>query len=748
MTFTEFGGRGMAEAASGLPINTRRVQCPYALGSGASSNLDWIASDFYEEHCVGCEHRHPTGELPTLASIIEERKAEAATVADAERRVTEQRRAEWQERVEQLRGLTATADPAMAQTLDDIGVLDAEPEIDVDEDARGAALRRLSALAERAPGAFTQPVIDLALQLVNDIGIVALLGPLRHLARDRDALAPTVVGAAIAALRCSPDPEAGRCVTELQEHVDAEAAFDAAVVRSLVYLAGAPTADFLDRRRRSRGSDPSPLRVAAGLGADMVVAVLKGMLPSPPSRSRLVLPPGERTPKENGSTSEYKRASAAGAVLALATTHPDLAGRVADALVLNLGVDGDDRYDNLPIGSVKRALATMFLLGIGDISARLEVAGATAGEELRERHFEVYELTAHLLDPHHRWREPGDPEPTEERRRTLLDQLVGICLRRTGGDWGHNIAFSAANLVEYLAELEVTWAVEYLNAFLGVFLRTVSEIDNRPQSRLSVVDESTPTMTALEELGRCQSFTAASNRLLNAVEHAAGADAVAVCTAIADLIENERGSDRGVDVVWRLLPLLGKIGRRHGDQSGVLRLILPSLYTYLVDSEVSLRSAALDAWVEIASTHPVPSSVSDLLPALLVDPYFMVIRSLLRAAARLDWNDEDHIRLLHHALYYCAIIDSETQRDTLKAAMSAVSTLTHDSEALRSHGEALLLRRAADLDGYDLRDTLRRNWLPHIAHSEDMATLRLAQARDPRINARFNARDDEELWRY
>jgi hypothetical protein len=74
MEFPEFGVRGMAEEVSGLPINIRRVHCPFGRPSGsASMNLEWLAIEFYETNCVGCEHRRPTGQLPNLASMVEER---------------------------------------------------------------------------------------------------------------------------------------------------------------------------------------------------------------------------------------------------------------------------------------------------------------------------------------------------------------------------------------------------------------------------------------------------------------------------------------------------------------------------------------------------------------------------------------------------------------------------------------------------------------------------------------------------
>src|SRR5438132_14225416 len=68
MEFRECGGHGMAEEVSGLPINIRRVHCQFAKPSGsAAMNLEWIATDFLEQNCIGCPHRRPTGQLPNLA---------------------------------------------------------------------------------------------------------------------------------------------------------------------------------------------------------------------------------------------------------------------------------------------------------------------------------------------------------------------------------------------------------------------------------------------------------------------------------------------------------------------------------------------------------------------------------------------------------------------------------------------------------------------------------------------------------
>jgi hypothetical protein len=80
MAFTEASGHGLAEQQSGLPMNARRISCPVAVDNTWGSNLEWLAEDFYNEHCPGCQLGRPTGEVLNLASVIGEREA-AVTAA-------------------------------------------------------------------------------------------------------------------------------------------------------------------------------------------------------------------------------------------------------------------------------------------------------------------------------------------------------------------------------------------------------------------------------------------------------------------------------------------------------------------------------------------------------------------------------------------------------------------------------------------------------------------------------------------
>lgn len=741
MQFVEAGGRGMAEEATGLPINMRQVRCPVAFGS-QSMNLLGIASQFYEDHCVGCSLRRPTGEIPNLASVMVERAAEDARQAALRDAEAERARQQWTARVERRRAIAASGGDAMADAVANIGLLDAEPGSPIDRGEQAAAQDRLAALADRAPQVFTDEVVGLAVDLVADVGVAPeLLEPLRRLAFRRREFAPAVLRAALAALSRGPVTAAGRCVADFPDLLSA-ADLDERVCRSLIFLAGAPRRDSIGRSRPSRTADPTGLRAAASIAPEVVTAVLRRLLPPPMPPRSLILPSPE--PPRPVAT-DFERAAAGTAIAALVSTHPHVAELMIHTLILNLGVPADDRFDDPALPAVARALAVMLAHGVGDVVAASEDAGRTGSPELREALLRVFNRAADLLDPDGPRRQPGDPLLDAERRTEVMASVLTIALARVTGDWGDDLRYEAALLIEQLAKLDSTWMLTKLPALLGVLLRLVDDLKAPAPPTLEAISAESPAMRALEQMNRESAIGAAAREVLDAVEVVAAVDALAAVTGITTLIREERDTDRGPEVLWRLLRPIGTIGRRHGDQPGVLRAVLPTLHSYLVDTDASLRAQAIDQWVEIASAHQLPSSLPDLLPALTMDTYVVVIRAVLRASRRLDWPERARSELLLYVLAVLDGLDSAKHPDAIEEAISAALRLARGDEALLTAVEVRALERAATLDGYDLRAALRREWLPAIARSPRMAELRLRQAADPAINDRFNAGDDDEL---
>ena len=193
-------------------MDIRRVSCPVAQGDAAGMNLDWLASEFYQEHCAGvpAPSADRGGTQPGVGHRGR-RQAEAAAAAEAERQATVAQHRRWAQREERRRAVMAGADPAMAGALGDIAVIDHEPGRPADDAAARDALGRLTALADRAPGMFTSAVVELAVQLVEQVrrrprcwarsGIPT--GPSTRI----KALA--VLSAALSVLRVGPVVEAG-----------------------------------------------------------------------------------------------------------------------------------------------------------------------------------------------------------------------------------------------------------------------------------------------------------------------------------------------------------------------------------------------------------------------------------------------------------------------------------------------------------------------------------------------------------
>ncbi|GDY33921.1 hypothetical protein [Gandjariella thermophila] len=741
MEFVPGGGRGMVEAETGLPVDMRQVRCPVALG-GMASNLRWIATEFYREHCIGCAKRHPTGDVPNLATMVNDADTARAAAATREKDRLAQARALWVTRDERRRALAAGSGEAMAGALADIGVIDRNPDVPIDADRRAAALARLTALADRKPELFTADVVTVAVEVVESFGGAnELLDPLRRLALSRQEFSSDVARAAVAALRRGPVVSAGRCIADLGTHVPADL-LDQQVCTALVHLAGAPALDQFGRSRPNETNDPTGLRAAAGIVPDVLARVLREMLPAPSAPTALVLPSPAPTPYQ---VSAHDRATAAGAVRALATTHPDLATSLVNVLILDLAVV-DDEFNDPARPAIERTLAVLLILGVGDVEQAVDTAGRRGGEELRGRLLHVMSRAADLISPNPRWREPGDPTPDADRRAAVAAALLASATARLSGDWGDRVRVEAADLIKDLAGQDPGGALANLPALLGAVL-TLIDADRQPppSSRLDVPSEP-PQLNTLEPLAHKSAVSGALSRVLGAVEAVAAADPAAVCSTIAVLVADERDTERGTDLLWWLLRTLGRIGSRHGSEQRVLRTILPILHSYLVDSDVSLRARAIDAWTEIATYQELPSSLLDLLPALLTDTYVAVARALARAAARLDWPNTTREQLLMHALGLLHGVDPATQSEAVKDAITAAIKLVHDGDKhQRAAVEQAVLAVASHLDSYDLRDALDHAWLPTTERSAPMARLRLRQAADLQINDRWNAHDDREL---
>ncbi|WP_158852899.1 hypothetical protein [Saccharothrix deserti] len=738
MRFVESGGRGMLEETTGLPLNSRRVECPVAIGNTSGMRLDHVTFGFYAEHCVGCDMRNPTGRLPNLETeaLTRRQEAEAQEAERAEKlRVRAVARAG---RVERRRSLRASADPATVGILDDLDVLDPDPAVDVDADATAAARRRLTTVAGRAADRFDERIIDELFDAVESVGLAELLEPLRHLTSRRPELAERLVATALAALRTVSTLEAGRCVTDHPDLVDA-AAVDDAVIWAVVVLAGSKTPGdhhFSGPTPVVQANDPGPLRVLADLCPDKLVARLGGMLPRPAVTGIIVNPAHQPQ-----LVSDFDRRAAAGAVEHLASTHLELAVQLLPNLAVSMCVPPQDSYDPGTVGTAERAVARMFIAAPVRIAGLLEEAGRHAAEKIRDGLVGSVRHALDMIDTEYVHRRAHDPVATPEEAAAVTDAAFVFLLTRTDESWGHEVTFSAAEAIERMGHWRSDTLAGRLDATLGAFVTLTRHRLTEQKSVL--ISTAAPDPLAWMEAGsRKNSLYQSARRLLRAVESASSTDPLAVCETITTLITSERDSDLGSEVVYPLLATLGEVGRRHGNQPGVLQAILPTLHTYLVDADPGPRAAALDAWTTIGRTHALPSTVADLLPALVSDAYIVMIDAVLEAAYRLPWPDqESRIRLALHAATVMEGINVSRHLDTFLTSLAALRRHVPDIAAL-AELEKKALARVPELEWHQATKVTEQPWQPDARVAPELAVLWLTLA--PRRTYGLRQHDEAE----
>lgn len=738
MRFVESGGRGMLEEASGLPLNSRRVECPVAIGNMSGIRLDHVTFGFYAEHCVGCDMRNPTGRLPNLETeaLARQQQAEAEGAERAEElRVRGVARAE---RVERRRSLRATADPATAGILDDLDVLDPDPAVEVDADATAAARRRLTTVAGRAADRFDERIIDELFDAVESVGLAELLEPLRHLTSRRPELAERLVAAALAALRTFPSLEAGRCLNDHPDVVDA-AAVDDAVIWAVVALAGSKTPGdhrFSGPMPVVQANDPGPLQVVADLCPDRLVARLGGMLPRP-AVTGIIMNPAHQ-PRE---VSDFDRRAAAGAVEHLASTHLELAVQLLPNLAVALGVPPEDSYDPGTVGAAERALARMLIAAPVRIAGLLEDAGRHAPERTRDGLVGSVRHALDMVDTEYVHRRAHDPVTTPEEAAEVTDAAFAFLLARTDESWGHQVTFSAAESIERMGRWHRDALAGRLDAALGAFV-TLTRHRLAEQKNVLTSTAAPDPLAGMEAWSRKNSLYQSARRLLSAVESASATDPLAVCETITALITGERDAELGAEVVYPLLAALGEVGRRHGNQPGVLQSILPTLHTYMVDADLRSRAAALEAWTAIGGSHALPSTVADILPALVSDAYVVMIDAVLAAACRLPWPDqESRVRLAFHAATVMEGINVSEHLDTFLTSLSALRHHVPDLDAL-AELERRALARVPELEWHQATKVTEQAWQPDARVVPELAVLWLALA--PRNTFGLRQRDEAE----
>jgi hypothetical protein len=148
----KFGGIGIIEMQTGLPIGHHSMACDYASAGGmAAYDLADAALDFHDRNCVGCTLRNPR-RLPNLTQLIRERdEARNRATLQSKQAADDQARAfaERQLRRDEFRHKVSVGSATVLEQLEEL-----------DRDPTEARREQLVQTAKLAPEIFGEEILE------------------------------------------------------------------------------------------------------------------------------------------------------------------------------------------------------------------------------------------------------------------------------------------------------------------------------------------------------------------------------------------------------------------------------------------------------------------------------------------------------------------------------------------------------------------------------------------------------------
>lgn len=680
----KFGGTGMIEMQTGLPIGHHAMVCDFASASGmATWLLEESAVRFHDANCVGCPHRVPVA-LPNLTMLVARRDADRQ---DAETRAQDAQRAKeaaLQARAAVRAELRATL-PVLAKAfMDDLDRLDAE--------RNEQAATRLIESARLAPEILVPALTEYLFSVLEGddhwLGAAALTILADTLDQRR------LVRCGMKCLRQGYALElAAATVTQRLDHVEATDVPEA--VMGLAYVASPPRSDFGGPHRDD--GDPDPLTQVADRFPE---AVERGLLTLLARRDRLRV----------GVTSR-----AMGVLIARNTRwiRPFLRPLAAHLSRLDVLVEFERESELRQIVHDLQVTLAHAFLAVPDLADdELMRQFESASPDGEGRVAGVYE---HVLRHADRDRDAKPVNPAHT-------QAFGVAIRRLAALSATSGNNAVTQQVLSAFRRRSTPLAPAAKAAMDVLLGTAAVLDSElqaPEPGSSVLTRPDP-LAEMEKANRRSSLWYLRAALLELAIHGALTDAEGLARFEAFLSQRGvLGDSFEAAIVREIAPLLATI-------TG-LKTMLPYLYSAMVGASVAGRAAAADALKEIGSQRfaDLPDLVPDSLVLMLFDPYVIVHKAAVQALGRLQLPAHFH-RVVAAALdnLIVAYRGENDPEFLLECIEAKVTTYCGEGPLSEAQGQ-VLLALIAELEPSVLLRSGHRYFLRQFQHFDGWAALAL-----------------------
>jgi hypothetical protein len=706
-------------ASCGLPIGPAEIQCEHAPFFGLSTiNLTDLAVEFYEKNCVECPHRAPNGRVPTIASVVEERRRAAQEAHQQTLASRRQIHEEWQAR-KTARDAAMLGQPyAVRDLADQITIIDKEPQGAVDEQPTHTILdaiarirdsqpheddpdqlqarSRILETARRAPQLFHEALIETIATLAQTSDPTAH-SALRLLAQNNLALKARAASIAAATLKRRALPEAGQTVAAFSDVLSREEVKDAC--KGAIYLCSEPEHGFAVPQR---AAEPAALiALARAQWQTVLESILEG------------LSDGDK----------WHREAAAHAARHLLRESPLRVGSLGEPLIRAIsGHDQNYAGEPAPDSAAVRALAQAWLAAPQETSGIIDEISNSLSDDVKA-----------VLS-----RLPRIVLREGQVSETALRQSIEFLLRRLDLSWGEDSANEASDDLRWLAHDMPSALISDVDSLIGALMRECQPLDSpsllvpAEMSQLRALEQ----QTARIRQGRRRSDIAETLGLVGktAPEELLG--------RVFRLLHATTG-DQALDRTTR--SALIEILKETVTSQSVAR-ILPPLYTYLLSEDQVMRSAAIGLWQACARVAAqLPDELSDLAPSLLSDPYVIVHGAMARSLSALRLSEE-LARSLFQSLLAIAIAHRDDDKQILEDALYALLWAARSDPRMQEAAAEFAIALCASLDPLDREHLLLCTELRKYRSTETWGSRAVDLLADSaRSGLSFSQRDDRLL---
>jgi hypothetical protein len=584
-----WGGTGLVEIETGLPIGHRYFKCPHASAAGmAGMDLASVALDFYDRNCKDCTKRLPV-RFPNLYTELVTKRDEARhRDEEIQREASERSARALEDRAARRAELAAGCNPAIAGIFARIDELDRDP--------TGEKRKVLLEAARTVPSLFDSRVQEALFQLADAGGFFrtdAALEILGTVSADDQRLCDCALRALA---RQDGVFTAADIVSERLDDTHAELL--KAALPSLI-RAAAPIRGFVP----FSGSPGKPQAVLAGyrLFPDLVEAAVRNAL---------------------AVSHKYERIKACEAVSIIARAGPAFGLKVADAVISSLDLP-DDHYgeEGSAEGAATLALAQIMLDHPKEVDSLLQREITGGSEELRASLFRVYEniLSFRRLPDGH----PG----TKTAQELAYQRFVDLLVTRPGHELLTKVTWFFRDEAKRFPDLLALHA----ETLLGAAALIATDLDE-PSSPLLELDVRPDPLKALEKQGQRQSSYYALLAIVESIGFAAARNPKTVGVLLVETFE--KLDPRHGHLRAALVEGLGRMAR----DASALPIVVPALYQAMMSGSALVRAASARAYVHLAKhcAEDLPPLVHESFLLLLMDPYVAVHSAALDALREIE----------------------------------------------------------------------------------------------------------------